>query len=385
MKTLLPKSALLSGFALAFRTKLTLVCLIAGVVSASVAASASPVIRALSGAEQQTTYQAAFPAPLIVWVSDPATERSLAGVAVTFTAEPGIRLSSTTAMTDERGMAQVTAIGLTPCTSRVTARAAGVHETAEFGELVVNKAVLTVVPEDMESNPGVVPEISSYTIRGFVNGENEDSAHVSGVPSLSTTASTSSHYGNYAIKGGVGTLTAPNYTFVAGFGTLAMEADPRAKNPLDRPRQASKDVIMPVDRSIEVHPAILQQMMTVLIAPASVVEGFGKDLALPVRAAMRANTAVVEGYQSDARLPVREAIEHQGLGAGLVSSGAIGLRSAEPVAPVIMPSPEAQSATKQNAPVHAAISAGAVQTVTQSPSAMNGSTIRKALVLPGTN
>jgi hypothetical protein len=380
MKTLLSKSAPLSGFGLAFRTKLTLGCMIAGMVSASVSASAAPAIRALSGADQQTTYQAAFPAPLVVWVSDPLSERSAAGVQVTFTAEPGIQLSSTTATTDERGLAQVTVIGLTPCTSHVRAHAAGVQETAEFGELVVNKAVLTVVPEDMESNPGVVPEISSYTIRGFVNGENEDSAHVSGVPSLSTTASTSSHYGNYAIKGGVGTLTAPNYTFVAGFGTLAMEADPRAKNPLDRPRQASKDkdVIMPVDHSLEVHPAILQQMMTVLIAPASVV---GKDLALPVRAAMRANAAIVDGYQTDARLPVRAAID----GDAPISSGALGLKSAEPVAPVIMPSPEAQSASRQNAPVRAAISAGTVQTVSQSPSAMNGSTIRKALVLPGTN
>jgi hypothetical protein len=39
---------------------------------------------------------------------------------------------------------------------------------------------------------------------------------------LSTTANSSSPHANYAIKGGVGTLSSLNYTFVAGFGTMAI-------------------------------------------------------------------------------------------------------------------------------------------------------------------
>jgi len=67
-----------------------------------------------------------------------------------------------------------------------------------------------------------LPAISSYTIQGFVNGDTMATAQISGEPSLTTTATAGSRFGNYAIKGNPGTLDSPNYTFVPGFGTLAV-------------------------------------------------------------------------------------------------------------------------------------------------------------------
>ena len=188
------------------------------------AATAAPAITALKGSGQQTTYASIFPAPLVVWVTDPATERPVTGLRVNFTAGKGIGLSSTFAITDERGLAAVSASGLIPCTSGVTAEIQGIPSAkVSFDGLVVNKAILTVVPTDVNAKVGgEVPAITGYTIQGFVNGDTEETAQITGSPVLTTTATDHSLHANYAIKGGVGSLSAPNYTFVAGFGTLAI-------------------------------------------------------------------------------------------------------------------------------------------------------------------
>jgi hypothetical protein len=188
------------------------------------AATAAPAITALKGSGQQTTYASVFPAPLVVWVTDPATERSVTGLRVNFTAGKGIGLSSTFAITDERGLAAVSATGLIPCASSVTAEIEGIPSAkVRFDGLVVNKAILTIVPTDVNAKVGGgIPAITGYTIQGFVNGDTEETAQITGSPVLTTTATDHSLHANYAIKGGVGSLSAPNYTFTAGFGTLAM-------------------------------------------------------------------------------------------------------------------------------------------------------------------
>jgi len=190
----------------------------------SATAFAEPTITALKGSGQQTTYAAAFPAPLVVWVTNPATERPVAGLRVNFTAGAGIGLSSAYATTDERGLASVSATGLFPCNSSVHAQIQGMTSAqVSFDGLIVSKAILTVLPADVNATvDGAVPAITDYTIQGFVNGDTEETAHISGAPVLSTTATNHSPHANYAIKGGVGTLSSPNYTFVAGFGTLAI-------------------------------------------------------------------------------------------------------------------------------------------------------------------
>jgi len=186
--------------------------------------TAPPEIRVLSGSDQQTVYASSFAAPLVVFVADPSTHQALAGVRINFTAPATIRLSATNALTDERGLASVTATGLTPSTAAaVMAEVAQFPGTTiRFENLVVNKATLTVVPTDHQTSAGTLPAISTYTIQGFVNGDTETTAQITGEPSLTTTATASSRFGNYAIKGNPGTLTSSNYTFAPGFGTLAI-------------------------------------------------------------------------------------------------------------------------------------------------------------------
>jgi hypothetical protein len=184
---------------------------------------AVPSVRAVSGANQQTTYTASFAKPLTVWVSDPASERSLAGIRVNFAASAGLRLNDSFATTDEHGLASVMVTGLEVGQGSVKAEIAGHPGAAvSFDNLVVNKAVLTIVPVDLQSTVGVIPPITEYTIQGFVDGDNEDTAQISGVPVLTTIATESSPDANYAIKGGVGSLTSPKYTFKPGFGALVL-------------------------------------------------------------------------------------------------------------------------------------------------------------------
>lgn len=215
----------MNGFKLLpIRRTIALGYLVVLMLSVASVASAAPTIRILRGAGQQAIYGSDFPAPFVVWVTDPITERAVPGVRVNFQAGTGIGLSSDYALTDEYGLASVTGTGLAACTSTVTAEIASVPETkVRFDGLDVEKAPLTVVPADLKSIAGGgIPAATSYTFKGFVNGDTEESAGITGTPVLSTTATDHSPHANYAIKGGVGTLSAPNYTFVAGFGTLAI-------------------------------------------------------------------------------------------------------------------------------------------------------------------
>jgi hypothetical protein len=192
-------------------------------------ANAQVTIQALSGAHQQTTYGSSFTAPVVVWVHNPATERSIAGAKVTFTAGPSVGLSAATGTTDERGLVRITVRGLLPGEASIAARVEGVAGAeAHFDGMVVHKAVLTVVPVNAESHTGQVPEVTEYTLQGFVNGDTEDSAQIAGAPVLTTAATDHSPDADYAIKGNPGTLVSPKYAFEAGFGTLVMVGDKRA-------------------------------------------------------------------------------------------------------------------------------------------------------------
>lgn len=225
------------------KSKLALGCIASCLLIATATTSASALqsIKILRGANQQTTYGAEFPAPLEVWVTDPATERAVSGVRVDFTPGAGILLSASYAITDEKGLASVTATSLAACTSSVSAQVAGSPEArVTFGGMVADKAVLRVVPADLASKQAAsVPAISTYTITGFVNGDTAETAQIKGLPVLTTTVGDRSPRANYAIKGGVGSLSAPNYTFVAGFGTLAILEGQEADNPRAQWQEAS--------------------------------------------------------------------------------------------------------------------------------------------------
>jgi hypothetical protein len=268
-------------------------------------ANSTPVLRAVSGGKQQTVYAAQFAAPLVVWVTEPGTHHALSGVRVNFTAEPGIALSAPSVETDEAGLARVTVTGLKPCHARVTAQLADANSgTAFFDDLVVNKATLTIVPAGVQSTPGVVPPISTYTIEGFVNGDTESTSNITGTPTLSTTATNKSRYGNYAIKGGVGSMSSPNYTFVAGFSTLAIVAGPIPKELADvqepsltAPSAQSKDPV--------VQATVVHKFTTTLVMENASTPGTGKVSDAPALNGATAGARQPETTEA----PIRSAIE----------------------------------------------------------------------------
>ncbi|MBO9731417.1 MAG: gliding motility-associated C-terminal domain-containing protein, partial [Chitinophaga sp.] len=84
----------------------------------------------------------------------------------------------------------------------------------------VNKATLTVTAVNtskvyQQPNPAF-----TYTITGFVNGENN--SVVTGTATLSTTATTNSTPGTYPITVAIGSLSAANYQFTLVNGTLTV-------------------------------------------------------------------------------------------------------------------------------------------------------------------
>lgn len=86
---------------------------------------------------------------------------------------------------------------------------------------LVAPAVLMVDAQNTSRVYGDPNPIFTYSISGFVNGDTQRSS-VSGAPSLTTTATTSSAVGTYPINITANTLSAPNYTFQYINGTLTV-------------------------------------------------------------------------------------------------------------------------------------------------------------------
>ena len=90
------------------------------------------------------------------------------------------------------------------------------------GQLTVNKAALTVTANSAGRPYGATNPVFTATYAGFTNGDT--SSVLSGTPSLTTTATSSSPVGNYAITAATGTLTATNYAFNFVNGNLNISA-----------------------------------------------------------------------------------------------------------------------------------------------------------------
>jgi hypothetical protein len=98
-------------------------------------------------------------------------------------------------------------------------------DSASIGSLTLSvaRAHLTVTADSKSKIQGTANPPLTYTLSGFVNGDT--AAVVSGSPTLSTTATTSSPAGTYPIDLGLGTLTAVNYDFpTLVSGTLSVSA-----------------------------------------------------------------------------------------------------------------------------------------------------------------
>jgi hypothetical protein len=83
---------------------------------------------------------------------------------------------------------------------------------AGTGAVRVYKAPLTVTANSVTMTEGGTVPALTYTITGFVNGEN--ASVVSGTASLSTTVTSGTLVGEYPISVDVGPLSAENYYFV---------------------------------------------------------------------------------------------------------------------------------------------------------------------------
>jgi sugar lactone lactonase YvrE len=88
------------------------------------------------------------------------------------------------------------------------------------GTLTVDKAPLTVTPNNQSIVAGSALPTLSATITGFVNGDTQTA--VTGAPALTTTATSSSPAGSYPVTAALGTLAAANYTFTFATGTLTL-------------------------------------------------------------------------------------------------------------------------------------------------------------------
>ena len=113
-----------------------------------------------------------------------------------------------------------TSVGTFPIT--ITAHNGVGPDSVQMFTLTANRATLTVSANNAASTYGQMPGPFTPSYAGFVNGDTAATA-LTGAPSLSTTATSSSPAGTYPINVAVGTLTATNYTF-SGFtsGTLTV-------------------------------------------------------------------------------------------------------------------------------------------------------------------
>jgi hypothetical protein len=93
----------------------------------------------------------------------------------------------------------------------------------KVGTLTITRAVLTITATDQSIEHGSPLPVLTYTLSGFAAGESLSGA-LTGTPSLSTTAKSSSPVGTYAINVGAGTLAATNYSFKFVNATLTITA-----------------------------------------------------------------------------------------------------------------------------------------------------------------
>jgi RHS repeat-associated protein len=86
--------------------------------------------------------------------------------------------------------------------------------------ITVNKATVTVTASNASRAYEAANPAFSATYSGFVNGDTQ--SVLSGTPSFTTTATSSSSVGTYTITPATGTLSASNYTFSFASGTLTI-------------------------------------------------------------------------------------------------------------------------------------------------------------------
>ena len=87
---------------------------------------------------------------------------------------------------------------------------------------VISRPTLTVTADNKSKSYGSANPALTVTITGFINGETLATSGVTGSPSISTTATTSSSVGNYTIRVTQGTLASTKYNFSFVNGSLTI-------------------------------------------------------------------------------------------------------------------------------------------------------------------
>ena len=119
------------------------------------------------------------------------------------------------------GGSATTAAGTYPGATTCSGAAAANYAISYVaGTLTVNKATLAVRADDKSRGYGLANPDLTYTVSGYVNGQN--ATVLTGAPVLSTTATPTSAPGTYPITVAAGTLTAANYGFSFTNGVLTV-------------------------------------------------------------------------------------------------------------------------------------------------------------------
>lgn len=281
----------MSSFRLISR-QLPLIASICLCTSAALPACGAPVLQILRGSVQETTYGSAFAEPLTVWVVDSVTHRPVVGARIEFIPGRGVGITPSYAISDDKGLATATATGLEVGIARASAQIAGDAKTrVDFADLQVDKAPLTVVPDNIVSPAGSeIPVVADYSLVGFVNGDTVDSAQITGTPTITTTATNPGMHANYVIKGNPGTLSSPSYSFVAGYGTLAIVGGATSDGWVSS-KDATETASLPSDDAPSVRLALAGQRGTDSEELPAFIAGLRGDSGMFVRAAIWSDAA----------------------------------------------------------------------------------------------
>jgi hypothetical protein len=132
----------------------------------------------------------------------------------------GDTLGGTVVVTASTTATPASPVGDYPWSSPALGGSSAANYTATFvdtAQLRVRPKLLAVYPRVIGSTYGQTPALpTEFLFRGFVNGDS--ASIVSGAPVMSTAVTSSSPAGYYKIDIEVGTLSAPNYTFIAWTG-----------------------------------------------------------------------------------------------------------------------------------------------------------------------
>ncbi|MFM7838110.1 MAG: MBG domain-containing protein, partial [Chitinophagaceae bacterium] len=103
----------------------------------------------------------------------------------------------------------------------------------QTGVLTIRKASLFVQPRNYSRVYGEPDPEFAVDLSGFVKGEDLSSSRITGQPILKSSATQDSGAGDYKISALLGTLTAPNYAFILGTGSLQIVKAPLTVIPRD--------------------------------------------------------------------------------------------------------------------------------------------------------